>query len=58
MTLPAFAVDCHPAAPLLLSMPAAVDRYLLPAQCSAANLPAAVVDGTDEQTVPHSMHGQ
>jgi len=51
-------VDCHPAAPLLLSTPAAVDRYLLPAQCSAANLPAAVVDGTDEQTVPHSMHGQ
>jgi len=68
VTLPTFAAERRPAAPLLLSActvyygacctarllqarRAAIDRYLLPAERSAANLPhtaaARSIDGTD-----------
>jgi len=52
MTLPAFAVKRrrlqHGA---VQQVPAAIDRHLLPAWCSAANPPWLLsIDGTDRQT--------
>ena len=49
MTLPAFAVEHHAAAP-------AVDRYLLSAAHSAANLLHAAVDRWDRQTDAPPFH--